>query len=556
MANQKDQWIDWRALGVVTLVLLMSVVGCRSSKAPEDQKPAVQLPPGLLIWAGSENRSLESLVQEFARRKGTRIEMAYYGSGEIAAEISKGAQATPDAIWPASSIWIAYGDRKGVVRQSESIMRSPMVLGVRLSAAKQLGWVKNESGYVGHDITIADLVKARTSGRLQIGMTSATQSNSGCMAYLGFLYALSGNPEILEIKHVRDEKVGKLVSSLLGGFQRSAGSTGFLMDLLLERPELMNAVFTYESLLIETNQKLASAGKEPLYAIYLRDGTAIADSPLALINKGQSEKEAFFKELQQYLLSNEIQQKILASGRRTGLLGMNLSGADTAKFNPAWGIDLNKVITPIAVPSEPVIREALYLYQVAFRKPSLTVFVLDFSGSMGGNGGEQELKQAMRILLTPELAAEHLLQPSPRDISIVIPFSNGADQPLVAKGNDMGQLMPVLTAVETKTAGGGTSLYHAAAEAFRVLNEYAAEAGKYHMSVIVMTDGEPTDSQEAFTSGVFGFSLRKDVPIYPILFGSAAKKEPMEWLVSQSYGKVFDGSKDLAKAMREAKGYN
>ena len=28
-------------------------------------------------------------------------------------------------------------------------------------------------------------------------MTSATQSNSGCSAYIGFLYALLGNPDVI-----------------------------------------------------------------------------------------------------------------------------------------------------------------------------------------------------------------------------------------------------------------------------------------------------------------------------------------------------------------------
>ena len=40
-------------------------------------------------------------------------------------------------------------------------------------------------------------------------MTSATQSNSGCSAYIGFLYALLGGPEVItseelaELTHAR-----------------------------------------------------------------------------------------------------------------------------------------------------------------------------------------------------------------------------------------------------------------------------------------------------------------------------------------------------------------
>ena len=48
-----------------------------------------------------------------------------------------------------------------------------------------------------------------------------------------------------------------------------------------------------------------------------------------------------------------------------------------------------RVLSPIMLPSGEVIREALRLYQTAFRKPSLTVYVLDFSGSMEGEGASR-----------------------------------------------------------------------------------------------------------------------------------------------------------------------
>ena len=36
-------------------------------------------------------------------------------------------------------------------------------------------------------------------------MTSATQSNSGASAYIGFLYALLGNPEVITAEDLRGE---------------------------------------------------------------------------------------------------------------------------------------------------------------------------------------------------------------------------------------------------------------------------------------------------------------------------------------------------------------
>ena len=44
---------------------------------------------------------------------------------------------------------------------------------------------------------MSDLLAAIEAGQLKFCMTSATQSNSGCSAYIGFLYALLGNPEAI-----------------------------------------------------------------------------------------------------------------------------------------------------------------------------------------------------------------------------------------------------------------------------------------------------------------------------------------------------------------------
>jgi len=60
-----------------------------------------------------------------------------------------------------------------------------------------------------------------------------------------------------------------------------------------------------------------------------------------------------------------------------------------------------------------VIRQALDLYQSAFRKPSLTVYCLDYSRSMDGERIES-LKSAMRRILDQDLARQSLLQASPR----------------------------------------------------------------------------------------------------------------------------------------------
>ena len=49
--------------------------------------------------------------------------------------------------------------------------------------------------------------------------------------------------------------------------------------------------------------------------------------------------------------------------------------------------------------------------------------------------------------------------------------------------------------------------------------------------------------------------IGRDIPVYSILFGEA-KERDMKSLAEGMAGKLFDGRKDMAKAFREAKGYN
>src|SRR5262249_17369432 len=180
------------------------------------------------------------------------------------------------------------------------------------------------------------------------------------------------------------------------------------------------AMVNYETTIIDADKQLAGAGKEPLYAIYPVDGLAIADSPLGYVDKGDAKKDAFFQKLQAYL-TQDAKPKIQATGRRVGL-GLEVENPDQAVFNPQWGINTKLVISPITFPAPEVIRQALTLYQTAFRKPSFTIFCLDYSGSMQGDG-VQGLQTAMRTLLVQEEAAQYLLQASPQDVNVVLPFN-------------------------------------------------------------------------------------------------------------------------------------
>jgi Ca-activated chloride channel family protein len=122
------------------------------------------------------------------------------------------------------------------------------------------------------------------------------------------------------------------------------------------------------------------------------------------------------------------------------------------------------------------------------------------------------------------------------------------------EGNDPKELDELLMKIESQGAMAGTYTHKALLEALAKAKSYAS-SGKYHTSVILMSDGEATDSFEEFVRTVDQQRIGRDIPIYPVLFGQA-KERDMKALAEAMAGKMFDGRKDMAKAFREAKGYN
>ena len=241
------------------------LAGCQPSKPTES----------LQLLAGSENKSLEPLIQRFAKENGVQITVAYKGSVELMRELESGATTT-DAIWPAQGVWIELGDTRRRVRDAQSIYWSPVGLALKESVAQRLGWKDNPA------VTTAMIQEAAQTGRLRFLMTSATQSNSGAMAYLAFLSAFAGQPQVLQSRDLAKPSVQRDVRSLLGKVNRSAGSSGWLKELLVSRYDDYDAMFNYEVMATEANTQLVAQGREKLTMLYPADGVAIADAPAGL----------------------------------------------------------------------------------------------------------------------------------------------------------------------------------------------------------------------------------------------------------------------------------
>ena len=491
----------------------------------------------LRILSGSENQELEPILEDFSRESGIRVEMTYQGSLDIMRALEQD-EIAYDAVWPASSLWLNVGDTGHRVKHGESVSISPVVFGIRQSLAEELG-------FVGREVSVRDILDAITAGKLKFCMTSATQSNSGASAYIGFLYALLGNPDMITEEDLENEQLQSDIQALLSGVDRSSGSSDWLKDMFLEGS--YDAMVNYECLIIQANEELESRGEETLYVVYPYDGLTLADSPLGYVDNGDDDKETAFLELQEYLLSEDVQNEIQRTGRRTGYTGISDENRDV--FRTDWGVQPDRVLSTMRMPSTDVLFQALNLYQTDFKKPSLSIYCLDYSGSMSGKGNEQ-LVAAMEQLLIQENAEKNFLQASKDEVNVLIFFDDQVLAEYTAVGSGT-ELEALYDKVESQDTGSGTDMYVAAEEALQVLSHY--DLSQYTPAVILMTDGMSGGSFDAFMEQYQ--ELGEDVPVFSIMFGDA-DSEQLEELAAATNARVFDGREDLIDAFRKVKGYN
>lgn len=490
------------------------------------------------LISSTENKDLDKVLKDFAKSKNIDLEIDYAGTIDIMQKLNSGEQY--NGVWVSNSIWLYMLDSNKIkISNSKSTSINPVVFGITKEKAKELDFVDKE-------IYTQDIVEAIKNGKLKFSMSNPTQTNTGATAYLGLLMTLAGNPEVLQESNLEDENLKAELTALFSGLERSSGSEDFLEELFLKGN--YEAVVTYEFSIINMNKKLVAEGKEPLYIVYPIDGVSISDSPIAYIKQDSGNNEEFFKKLQGYILSNEGQQILASKGRRTWYGGTK-KDVDQAVFNKEWGIDTTKYIVPIKFPNTEIIKEALGIYQSELRKPVHTVFCLDYSGSMSGDGYNQ-LKEAMEYILTEEKASNDMLQFTSKDKISVIPF-NGY---ILGKWHtdDGSNTKELLDNISNLRPSGATNIYETAEEAIELLKDEDME--KYNVSVILMTDGMSNVGNFRSFSKYYKY-LNKDIPVYSIMFGDAYENE-LEDIADLTNAKVFDGKKDLLKAFKEVRGYN
>jgi Ca-activated chloride channel family protein len=536
--KRKVSLIEIVIWAVVIIYAVPVMIGLFAGDTPDDDgngKDYTYDSSKFNLISSSENEILDDDIREFADKNDIDINIVYADTLDIMSKLNSGEKY--DAIWSANSLWVYRTNIS--LSESKSMSINPVIFGIKKSKAESLG-------FVGRDVKTKDILEAISNKKLKFSMSNPNSTNSGAVAYLGILSTLAGNPDVLTLEMLESSKLKNDMKTFFTGLERTSGDEDYLEELFLNGD--YEAVISYESSIININKKLVSEGKEPLYAIYPVDGVSISDSVLAYIdNKNDKKKEEFLK-LQNYFLSNDGQKILEQAGRRTWY-GGTTDKAPRDIFNPDWGIDTTKYISPIRYPSDEVINRALLMYQEELRKPIHVVFCLDYSGSMRGNG-YKELINAMEYIFSDQ-AKDDNIQFTYKDKIDILPFASDVkDRWSTDDGSDTDYL---LDNIKSHEPSGSTALYSATIEALEILRK---ENSKYNVSVILMTDGEANESENNYTSLRNYYEMNElNIPVFSITFGEADESE-LRSIATLTNGKVFNGKKDLVEAFREVREYN
>ncbi|SEC61246.1 VWA domain-containing protein [Streptomyces sp. TLI_105] len=479
----------------------------------------------LRVLASSELADMGPILDEAAKATGVTVRPTYAGTLDAVERIASGeADKGYDAVWLSSDDYLRLRpDTAKKITDETPIMTSPVALGVRPATVARLGWDPAK-------VTWSQLHRAVADGKLTYGMTDPKRSNSGFSALVSVASGLSGAQSALTQQDVA--RATPRLKEFFTGQKLTSGSSGWLATAYARRTDV-DALVNYESVLLSAPEKLT--------VIRPSDGVVTADYPFTLLTSARPEAKEAAGRLTTYLRTPDAQRRITETTlRRPVVAGVRPASAlarDQRRELPFPG-------------SRAVADGLLDAYDNTLRRPSRTVYVLDTSGSMGGERLDR-LKSALA-----ELTGDF----RDREEVTLMPFGSSVKQGEVRTHTvDPGSPKVALDAIRADSqrlsASGGTAVYSSLQEAYRFLGRAPSDS---FTSVVLMTDGENTDGDPASSFDTFYRSLpagQQRTPVFPILFGDSDRGE-LDHIASLTGGKLFDATRgSLDGAFEEIRGY-
>jgi Ca-activated chloride channel family protein len=504
----------------------------------------------------------------------------------------------PDVWVPSSAAWAGIVSARlltqhqvDIIPQDHpSIANSPLVLAMPRPMAAALGWPRKPIGWSDLLTVLRPPLPGTPGsasptapswaqlghpewGRFLVGRTDPNQSNPGLESLLAVFYLASARTGHgpLTAASLADGQVQAFALAL----ERTPGPQAITPETLLtdlQRADdagnalgFLSMAALDEKSVLDYNQGNPSGDpatlgrhpkpKVPLAAVYLTDGTLVADHPYLSLDApwvDADQRQAAVGFLG-YLRSGPVQAGFQAVGFR------NFSGVAGDQATEATGVLAGQPATVLPPPAAPLIGGIVDGYNLA-RKTANLIGLLDVSGSMSepapGTGGKTKLD-------LEKAAAMHANQlfSGDDDMSVWAFATNlgGPNldwRPLVGYGRLDGDVAAgvtrrqALAAAEANLrAGGNTGLYDSIAAADRFLRAHYTP-GRINL-VAVMTDGINDDPGGGITLPELLEQLKagqdsRPVRVLSIGFGADVDSRPL-----QAIAKATDGAFFLARNLAD-----
>ncbi|MBM9508920.1 vWA domain-containing protein [Actinacidiphila acididurans] len=517
-------------------------------------------PYTLHVLGSSELADMKPVFDDAEKATGVKVDLTPTGSVTGAQSLLEGKTAGHyDAVWFASDDYLdLHPDVQRRLDGTLDIMSSPVVLGLRSSVVRRLGWT-------GKQVSWAQIATAAGQGKFTFAMTDPAKSFSGLATLIAAATAVGGHGAALQTEQIPSAQ-GAL-SGLFHAQGVKSDSSGWLADQYLADaqhpgPASVDGLIDYESVLLSIDTRLtAGSGSgsgnaakgpaaDPLTLVYPSDGTVRADYPFSLLAGAPPAAGDAFHRLVQYLRGPGVQQEIMRTTHRRPIVSSVRLAPELAGHQP-YDLPFPRRLSTVDT--------LITRYADSMRRPGRTVYLLDTSGSMQG-ARMAELRQAVKALTGADPdPVDGFSRFDAQERVVFVPFSSGSGPP---RTYDIPDKAPQQTFerindyVGHLPVGGSTAMYDALASAYRTVARDPSAGTGWLDSVVLLTDGESNTGwgPAQFTSFYRGLPPGAP-PVFTVLFGDARKAQ-LDRIAALTGGRTFDATKQpLNKVFEDLTAY-
>jgi Ca-activated chloride channel family protein len=536
---------------VVIALALVAIVVAFSARGGNDDKGGARITSGAsadaqqLTFVHSTEKAalIKRLVDGFNAahvRSGGRVvhvRALSVASGEAETRIAAG-RLRPVVWSPASSLWGRLlnfdAKREMVARDNPSLARTPLVIAMWATFARALGWPHQRVGW-NQILRLAQSPKGwALYGKtgfpaFKLGHTNPDFSTSGLSAVAGEYYAATGKREGLTLADVDRPAVRREIRGIEASIVHYGDTTPFFSEQLLRYGSAFaQAVAMEETTLIDFNRRRGN--REPLVALYPKDGTFFSDNPVAIVRapwvtpRLRAAGEAFSA----WIRERATPQFVARFGFRPG----DPDAKPSTPIDRAHGADPAQPEITLALPQPPVLSRIKKRWRQD-RKPANVMLVVDTSASMDEEGKMDQAKRGLRVFFD---------QLAPQDRVGLITFSSKV-RPVLPIGRFSRRREDLAAAVDDMTPDGETALYDATLDAVRAVRRL--DDPTRINAVVLLTDGMKTTGVDIVTllKELKSVSPVEDrtVRVFAISYGADAPVSDLKDIAAATGGKWFPG---------------